>query len=194
MDINRRNEIIGHFSKYILVSSDLERQLISRLKLQVFTRGSVIHKAEDICVESHFIRKGILRLYFLKNEKEISEYFCGEGEWVNSPRSFMFRELDNYYIDVLENSEVYTLHIQDLMFLFENFTEMERYARLSMGTMFYQMIERVHSFQSSNAREKYEHFCRVYAPIHSRLPLGMIASYLGITQETLSRVRKMPQI
>lgn len=183
------SEIIDHFSNYISVSADLEKVLKARLTRQDFEKGSLIHKAENICVESHFIVKGILRLYFLKNGKEISEYFCGEGEWVNSPRSFMFNEPDNYYIDALEDSEVFTLHINDLKFLFDNFPEMERYSRLSMGTMFYHLIERVHSFQCSDAGEKYDHFRRVYKHIHSRLPLGMIASYLGITQETLSRVR-----
>lgn len=183
------SEIIDHFSSYISVSTDLEKELKARLTRQNFKKGALIHKAENICAESHFIVKGILRLYFLKNGKEISEYFCGEGEWVNSPRSFMFNEPDNYYIDALEDSEVFTLRISDLTFLFDNFPEMERYARLSMGAMVYHLIERVHSFQCSNAGEKYDHFRRVYKNIHSRLPLGMIASYLGITQETLSRVR-----
>lgn len=183
------NEIIKHFSKYISVSKDLAKELESRCTLQNLKKGMLVHDAENICDESHFIRKGILRLYFLKDDKEVSEYFCGEEEWVNSPRSFMFRELDNYYIDTLEDSEVFTLHIDDLRFLFDNFPEMEKYSRLSMGTMFYQLIERVHSLQCSDSREKYEHFCRVYKNIHPRLPLGMIASYLGITQETLSRIR-----
>lgn len=183
------NEIIDHFSNYIPVSETLEKELKARIKLQIFKKGAVIHRAENICVESHFILKGIFRLYFLKKGREISEYFCAEGEWVNSPRSFMFSEPDNYYIDALEDSEVFTLHIRDLMFLFDKFPEMERYSRLSMSTMFYQMIERIHSFQSSDAKEKYDHFCRVYKHILPRLPLGMIASYLGITQETLSRVR-----
>lgn len=183
------DNIVSHFSTYIPVSDDLERELTVRLKPQSFKTGTLVHHAKDICVESSFIRKGILRLYYLKDGKEVSEYFCGEGEWVNSPRSFMFQKVDNYYIDVLENSEVLTLHLRDLRFLFDNFPEMERYSRLSMGTMLYQLIERVHSFQCRNAFEKYEHFCQVYKNIHSRLPLGMIASYLGITPETLSRVR-----
>ncbi len=183
------NEIIQHFSRYIAVSDQLKNELINRIKFQSFKKGCLIHHADKICVESHFIQKGILRLYFLKNGKQISEYFCGEGEWVNSPRSFMFREIDHYYIDALEDSDVFTLQVEDLMFLFDNFPEMERYARLSMGTMLYQLIERITSMQFSSAKEKHEHFCRTYKKIHPRLPLGMVASYLGITQETLSRVR-----
>jgi CRP-like cAMP-binding protein len=182
-------EIIRHFSDFIPVSEELEKEIGSRIKFQHFKNGAIVHSADQICFESNFIQKGLLRLYFLKEGKEISEYFCSEGDWVNSPRSFMFGELDHYYIGALEDTDVFSLHVKDLMYLFDNFPEMERYARLSMGAAFYQLIERVTSMQCGNASEKYEHFCRVYKDILPRLPLGMIASYLGITQETLSRVR-----
>lgn len=183
------NEIIRHFSEYIAVSDELKRELTERLRVQTFPKGSMLLNANEICVESHFIRKGILRIYFLREQKEISEYFCEEGDWVNSPRSFMFRKPDHYFIDAIEETDVFTLHINDLGFLFDNFPEMERYARLSMGTMLFHLIEKVHSTQCLDAKQKYDHFRRVYKNIHARLPLGMIASYLGISPETLSRVR-----
>jgi CRP-like cAMP-binding protein len=140
-------------------------------------------------MQSHFINAGLLRLYFLKDGKEVSDYFCSEGEWINSPRSFMFREVDHYYIDALEPTEVFTLSATNLGFLFDNFPEMERYARLSMGSLFYQMIERIASMRFTTAKDKYLHFKKTYAAIYPRIPLGMVASYLGITQETLSRLR-----
>ena len=130
-----------------------------------------------------------MRTYFSKDGKEISEYFSAEGEWSNSPRSFRTRQLDIYYIDAIENTDVFCLNVKDLMFLFENFPEMERYARLSMGTVFGHFMERIASMRFTTAKEKYQHFIQTYHDIHYRVPLGMIASYLGISQETLSRIR-----
>lgn len=130
-----------------------------------------------------------MRTYFIKEGKEISEYFCGEAEWVNSPRSFIQRTTDIYYIDAIENTDVFCLHVNDLVWLFEHFPEMERYSRLSMGTVFVHLMERITSLRFTSAKEKYEHFCHTYSDIYARIPLGMIASYLGITQETLSRIR-----
>lgn len=130
-----------------------------------------------------------MRTYFIKDGKEISEYFSSEAEWVNSPRSFMQRQLDIYYIDAIENTAVFCLHVNDLVFLFENFPEMERYSRLSMGSLFGHLIERITSLRFTTAKEKYDHFCSAYQDIYARIPLGMIAAYLGITQETLSRIR-----
>lgn len=148
-----------------------------------------MHDADKICTKSYFIYKGLLRVYFLKDGKEISEYFPAENEWCNSPKSFRTRQKDIYYIDTIENVEAYCLHVDDLVFLFNNFLEMERYARLSMGTVFGHLMERITSLRFTSAKEKYDHFTATYNDIHHRIPLGMIASYLGITQETLSRIR-----
>ncbi|MCY1531899.1 hypothetical protein D9M68_671390 [compost metagenome] len=101
----------------------------------------------------------------------------------------MQRIKDIYYIDAIENTIAFSLHVNDLVYLFENFPEMERYSRLSMGTIFGHLIERITSLRFTSAKEKYEHFCIAYHDIYSRIPLGMIATYLGITQETLSRIR-----
>ena len=146
--------------------------------------------ADRICTESYFIKKGILRTYFIKDEKEISEYFCGIDEWVNSPRSFIQRKKDIYYIDAIETTEAYSLNVNDLVYLFDNYPEMERYSRLSMGSFFGHMMERITSIRFTSAKEKYDHFCETYHDIYHRIPLGMVASYLGITPETLSRIRK----
>ena len=137
----------------------------------------------------YFIKSGLLRTYFLKDGKEISEYFSGEHEWVNSPKSFILQTKEMYYIDAIEDTETLVLGVEDLVFLFDHFPEMERYARLSMGSTFGHLMERIASMRFTTAKEKYDHFCTSYAAIYHRIPLGMVASYLGITQETLSRIR-----
>ncbi len=182
-------EFLNHFAQYIRLSDQLKEEITNRVKFKTFAKGEMLHSADRVCTRSYFIQKGLLRLYFLKDGKEISEYFSCEGDWTNSPRSFMQRKQDIYYIDAIEQTDVYILEVQDLGFLFDNFPEMERYARLSMGSTFGYLIERITSMHFTSAKERYEHFCEVYRGIYHRIPLGMIASYLGITQETLSRIR-----
>jgi CRP-like cAMP-binding protein len=182
-------EFFRHFAQYIRLSDQLKDELTKRVRLKTFSKGEILHPADKVCTKSYFIQKGLLRLYFLKDGREISEYFSYEGDWTNSPRSFMQRKTDIYYIDAIEQTDVCILDVQDLMFLFDNFPEMERYSRLSMGSTFGYLIERITSMRFTTAKEKYDHFCEVYQGIHHRIPLGMVASYLGITQETLSRIR-----
>ncbi len=188
-NIEISENIFEHFEKFILLSENLKSELEKRLKHIVFKKGEMVLNANQVCTESYFINKGILRTYFLKDGKEISEYFCGINEWVNSPKSFMQRKKDIYYIDVIENTEAYFINVNDLVFLFDNFPEMERYARLSMGSVFGHLMERIVSIRFTSAKERYHHFQKTYSDIYHRIPLGMVASYLGITQETLSRIR-----
>jgi CRP-like cAMP-binding protein len=181
--------LFQHFEKYIKLNDTLKGELADRVHFKTFKKGELIHDADTVCTKSFFIQKGLLRTYFLKEGKEISEYFPAEGEWCNSPKSFMTRQVDIYFIDAVENTEVFCLNVNDLVYLFDNFPEMERYARLSMGTTFGHLLERITSLRFTTAKEKYDHFIQTYHDIHHRIPLGMVASYLGITQETLSRIR-----
>lgn len=187
--IEDKDSIFQHFENYIKLSDNLKAQLIKRLKPVSFKKGELVLDANSICTESYFIRTGLLRAYFLKEGKEISEFFCTANEWANSPKSFMQRTTDIYYIDAIEDATAYALQVNDLIYLFDNFPEMERYARLSMGTVFGLLMERITSMRFTSAKEKYSHFKLVYADIYPKIPLGMVASYLGITQETLSRIR-----
>jgi len=187
--IERTDEIFQHFEKYIKLSDTLKCELGKRIVFKTFKKGELVHNADTICKKIYFIQKGLFRTYFIKDGKEISEYFSAENEWVNSPRSFMQQQLDIYYIDTLERTECFCLNVKDLVFLFDNFPEMERYARLSMGTVFGHYLERITSMRFTTAKERYQHFCQTYHDIYHRIPLGMISSYLGIAQETLSRIR-----
>lgn len=183
-------KLFDNISKYINLTKALSIELTNRTAIKTFKKGDIIHNASDVCQHSYFIEKGILRLYFIKDEKEISEFFCGSGEWINSPRSFMQQKIDHYSIDVIEDCEVVVLAVEDLVYLFENFPEMEKYARKDMGSSFVLLMERITSMRFSTAKEKYNHFCKTYATIYHRIPLKMVASYLGIAPETLSRIRK----
>lgn len=174
---------------FIELTENLKVELSNRLKPIVFRKGELILDANRICTESYFISKGIMRTYYLKEGKEISEFFSTSNEWVNSPKSFIQQKKDIYYIDAIENIEAYFINVNDLVYLFNNFPEMERYARLSMGSVFGHLMERIASLRFTSAKEKYNHFRETYSDIYHRIPLGMVASYLGITQETLSRIR-----
>lgn len=188
-NIEQTEQILLHFEKYIKLNDVLKKELLSRIDLKTLKKGELVHNADSICKKSYFIQKGLMRLYFIKDGKEITEYFIAENEWANSPRSFMQQKLDIYYIDTLEQTECFCLGVHDLVFLFDNFPEMERYARLSMGTTFGHYLERITSMRFTTAKEKYQHFCETYQKIYHRIPLGMVSSYLGIAQETLSRIR-----
>jgi len=184
------NELFKAINRHITLSPSLKQALEERLSSVVFKKREVVLHPHQVCTKSYFIQEGILRLYYYKEEKEITEFFSGVGEWVNSPRSFMSRQPDIYYLDAVQETKAWTLHVEDLLYLFEHFPEMERYSRMDMGSIFIHLMDRLHSLRFSTAKDKYLHFLASYPDIHHHIPLGMAASYIGITQETLSRLRR----
>ena len=134
-------------------------------------------------------KKGYFALILLKMEKKLQDNVSAENEWVNSPRSFRTKTLDIYYNDAIKNTYTLCLDVSDLMYLFWKFPEIERSAKLLMGTVFNYFLERITSMRFTKLKEKYNHFIETYNDIHHRIPLAIIASYLGITQETLSWIK-----
>ena len=182
--------LIDSISHYINPSSSLIDSLSERIKTVKFNKGDLVHNANKICKHSYFIVSGMFRLYYIKPDgKEVSDFFATDKAWINSPVSFMQQKLDVYYMDAIEDSVALALGVEDLVYLFDRFPEMERYSRLDMGAFFGHVMNRLASFRFTTAEEKYQHFCLAYGDTKQRIPAHMIASYMGITQETLSRIR-----
>jgi CRP-like cAMP-binding protein len=181
--------LLQHFSDITSVPENLRQELLKRVQLHSFKRNEVIQPADKVCKRTYLVKKGLLRIYFSKDDKIITDGFAAENEWMTSAYSFMRAVADQYEIATIEPTQAYSLSLEDLMYLFEHFHEMERFGRIVMSMQFIQQSERLSSIRFTTPKEKYEHFCNTYKYILGRVPLGMIASYLGITQETLSRVR-----
>jgi CRP-like cAMP-binding protein len=187
--IESKSEIVKHFEKFIKVNQNLKAELLKRVSIVSYSKGDLIIDANKVGSKSYYITSGITRTYFIKDAKEINEYFSSENEWANSPRSWRTGKPDIYYVAAIEDTTALCINADDMIFLFDNFPELDRYGRLSMATLLDHLIERIASFRFTTAKEKYAHFKQTYPRIYHRIPLGMVASYLGISPETLSRIR-----
>jgi CRP-like cAMP-binding protein len=183
-------QFIDHLSRLTNVSKELKNCLLERTKEMRVAKGEYLHSAGEICNRTFWVAKGLLRTYYLKDGREITDGFAAEGESLTSVNSFMTGKPDQYYLQAIENSTLFSLTNTDLLYLFDHFIEMERYGRITMSIYYIKLSARLESYQFTTAKEKYDHFTQTYRAILGRLPLGMIASYLGISQETLSRIRK----
>jgi CRP-like cAMP-binding protein len=184
------HSLIESISKYIEPSKSLIYYLNDKVEEVSFSKGDLVLDANNICKNSYFIVSGIFRLYFIKPDgKEVSEFFASKKEWINSPMSFIQQKQDDYFIDAIEDTVALSLSVENLVYLFDHYPEMERYARLDMGSVFVHMMNRLASLRFTDAKEKYDYFCENHTEINQRIPLHMVASYMGVTQETLSRIR-----
>ena len=183
------HEMLAHIGQLTTISSGLRAELQLRATVQEVAKGKFLHRAGTVCNRTFFITKGLIRSYYEKGEKEVTDFFAAEGSWITATESFMSNQPDQTYLQALEPSTVCALTNTDLLYLFEQFPEMERFGRITISQQFVQQSTRLTVLRFSSASDKYAHFCAAYRPILPRLPLGMVASFLGITQETLSRVR-----
>lgn len=137
----------------------------------------------------YFIEKGIARIFYYKNGKEITEWIALDEQFFLSITSFFYRVPSHLIIQTLEASTVYGIHHDDFMRLADQYHDVERFLRkMVTGSLILSQI-RMKSIQFETAQQRYEALLRDNPKIIQRVPLSYIASFLGVTLETLSRIR-----
>ena len=184
------SSLLQHIGRLTTVSGALADELRHRIMPLSVAKGQFLHRAGAVCTRTYFITQGLLRSYYCKGERDITDGFAAEGDWLTATSSFMTSQPDHSYLQALEPSRVEALTNADLGYLFDRFPEMERFGRITLARQFLQQSTRVEALRFTSAKDKYAHFCAAYQQLLPQLPLGMVASYLGIRQETLSRLRR----
>lgn len=146
-------------------------------------------REQGVCDYIFFIRKGAARIYYHKKGKEITEWFAMDEEFCFSIVSFFERQPSRLIIQALEPSEVMGIHYNDLNRLAAAHHEIETLYRKMLAASLILSQHRMDSIQFETAQQRYESLLRNYPQLVQRVPLTYIASFLGITLETLSRIR-----
>jgi len=148
-------------------------------------------QAGDVCRSLAFISKGCLRLYSLDEVGgEHILRFGIEGSWMVDVESFKALKLANSNIDALEDSELFLMSYESWNKLSVAVPAWEHYIRDILAEEYNSAISRISDFMGASAEERYLHFLAIYPDLFQRVPLHQIASYLGITPQSLSRIRK----
>jgi len=174
---------------YCRLSNPALKSLGAALKKTELPKGSFLIMEGKICDHIYFLEKGCLRGYYNLDGKEITYWFAFENNFVTSFFSFITRKPCVECIQLVEDCTLWAISYDDLQKLYDTHPDIERLGRL-MNERYYVMLEeRFVSNHFKEARERYENLITNAPHIVQRIPLGYIASYLGITQETLSRIR-----
>jgi len=145
----------------------------------------------DVCKHVAFVVSGCLRCYSVDSEgEEHIVQFAIEDWWISDPYSMLTGEPSQYSIDALEDSELLLLEKDSEQRLLRDIPKFERMFRLLLENRFVANQRRITSVLSASAEERYLNFLKMYPAIASRVPQVHIASYLGITPQSLSRIRR----
>ncbi len=164
-------------------------KLISLLIRKEFKKGHLLFKSESIENSIYFIEKGIARAFLFKGEKEVTFWFGFEGEMIMSYYNYISNKPGYENIELLEDSVLYKLNHHDLQNLFKTDIEFANWGRKLAEIELVRTEEFFISQQFQTALERYRSLLQSHPHIIQRVQLGHIASYLGVTQVTLSRIR-----
>lgn len=142
-----------------------------------------------MCHNLYFIEKGLARTYLVAEDKELTTDIILDGEIVTVFSSFTAQQPSSEYIELLENSRLIILHFDDLQKLYRNYPELERIGRLIAEHFYQSIMAKNYRLKFNSAAERYQHLIEAKPEIIKRVPIGIIASYLGMSIETLSRIR-----
>jgi len=143
-----------------------------------------------MCEHIYFIRKGAVRGFVKEGDRDITTWITAENEMVSSIYGLYSKRPPIENIQAVEDCEMLTMSISDLENLYVQFPEFNVVARKLLERYYVDAEERAFIARLTNAENKYSLFLTRYAHLSNRIPLKYIASFLGMTLETLSRVRK----
>jgi CRP-like cAMP-binding protein len=181
--------LLHHIKNYYPLSEAAQLALQDCFEKKVLPKNGLLLQEGQVCRHLYFLEKGALRGFYNSDGKEITHWFGFENDFVTSFHSFITQQPAVENIQLLESCELWSIAKDTLTALFNQHHEIERLVRIAYEKYYIRLEERFVNGQFKTAAERYENLLQDTPHILERVPLGCVASYLGITQETLSRIR-----
>jgi CRP-like cAMP-binding protein len=176
-------------SPYVRLDSENKKALLQIMMRHELPAGTVIISVDAVCNQVYYFEQGLARSFYWKDGKEITERFITENSFACSMYSYITKESDHRQVELLEPSVIWTMPYTELDKLYNTHHKIERLGRLLASLEVVEVYQRLNDLHFATAHERYQKFIHSNPSLLQRVSLGMIASYLGITQETLSRIR-----
>ncbi len=182
--------LFTYMRQFITLSDEECSILADHVKLRSYLKHQYIVQQGDICKYESFILSGCAKTFFINSEgNEHVVSLAIENWWAADLGSFITREPSDYNVQCLENSRVVQFSYEAMEQLYEKIPQMERFIRLIMQNAYVAAQKRVLRNHSMPAKDRYLIFRKQYPNIEQRVPQYLIASYLGITKQFLSKIR-----
>lgn len=180
-----------HIRRFVDLSEEQSLVLHRYFKAHLLKKKEYLLKEGQVCRSMYFVEKGCLRMYFhtSKTTEQITQ-FALDSWWMSDYFSYMDQKPSEYYIQAVEKSEVYSIDSLLLEDLLAELPQMERYFRMVMQRAVAAAQLRIKYMFDLSKEEFYNHFISSFPEFVQRVPQYMIASYLGLTPEYVSELRK----
>ena len=184
-------KLITYFNHYNPLSEEAVNALSGICTPIKVKKNKDLQAIGHTCRTIYFIKRGVARIYYFKEDIEITECFAFENSIIARVESLFTEKPSRKAIQMIEDSELIAIDSSKLFALYDSFPSIERLFRKIFESAYVDTVNRVESIQFNSVEERYNTLLKENPSVLQRVPLKYIASYLGITQVSLSRIRSI---
>jgi CRP-like cAMP-binding protein len=181
--------LIKHIANIYKLPQESLDALADNFKKLELSKGDYLVNQGSVCRNLYFLERGCVRGFYLLEEKEVTYWFAFENDFLTSFHSFITKTPSVEKLQTLEDSVLWSISHDALFALYDKYPSIERLGRIVCEQYYIRLDERYIKAQFKAAPERYQDLITNHPHILQRVSLGYVASFLGISQETLSRIR-----
>lgn len=183
------SHLFDFFQKISPLTDSSKQSIRDLAHLVLVKKNQDLQKIVEVCRTIYFVHKGLARIFYFKDGSEVTEYFAFEDDMIVRAESLFTGKSSRKGIQAIEETTFIGISSTSLFKLFEIHPDLERLFRKLIESAYVETVKRVENIQFHIAEERYSELITHNPAIILRIPLKHIASYLGITQVSLSRIR-----
>jgi len=181
--------LFQYFSKFNPLSKKAEKTIADISSIVTIKKNKDLQPIGHTCKTIYFIKNGVARIYYFKDGIDITESFFFENNIIARVESLFTGKPSRKAIQILEDAEIIAINANQLFKLYDTFPEIERLFRKIFEAAYVDTVNRIEGMQFHSAEERYNALLDQAPTVLKRVALKYVASYLGITQVSLSRIR-----
>jgi CRP-like cAMP-binding protein len=183
------DDLFHYFKTVNPLSKEAEEAITEISSIITVKKNRELQAIGHTCKTIYFIKKGVARIYYFKDGIDITERFFFENNLIARVESLFTGKPSRKAIQILEDAEIIAIDSTQLFKLYDAFPEIERLFRKIVEAAYVETVNRIEGMQFHSAEERYKALLNEAPDVLMRVPLKYVASYLGITQVSLSRIR-----
>jgi CRP-like cAMP-binding protein len=183
--------LLEYLHEHLKLSEEFSEKFDTIFRHEHVKKGDILFRPESFSQKIIFIEKGLIRTYYLKDGKDITFLFLSENLFLTPIECVFYNRPAPYGWEALENCEIRIGQYKDFELFCSQVPGMEKFFRMLLINVLHTVAEKLYSIQFQTALDRYKSLIESHPDLLLRAPLGHLASYLGITQQTLSVIRSV---
>ncbi|CAL2101884.1 cAMP-binding proteins - catabolite gene activator and regulatory subunit of cAMP-dependent protein kinases [Tenacibaculum sp. 190130A14a] len=183
------DKLIKYINGYVTLNTEELTVILSFFKRRVLEKDKFIIKKEQVVTDYYFIVSGGVIIYDIEDDIQYTRYFAFENEFIGDIVKIKEKKRSNSYIKAIEKTELFSISHTDMEMLYDRFPLWQKFGRLLWEDAFASVLYGIHNFQTLTAKERYLDLLK-RSDLIFRVPLKDLSLFLGITPQSLSRIRK----